>query len=38
MLPYEFLFFFLLLRLLVDELLVDVNVLIGNLLRDGFNF
>lgn len=38
MLPYEFLFFLFLLRLLIDELLIDVNVLIGDLLRNGFNF
>ena len=38
MLSNEFLFFLLLLSLLIDELLIDVNVLIGNLLRDGFNF
>lgn len=38
MLSDEFLFFLFLFRILIDELLIDVNVLVSNLLRDGFNF
>ena len=39
MLPDEFLFFLFLFRFLIDEFLVDVNVLISYMLRDGgFNF
>ena len=38
MLSNEFLFFLFLLCFLIDELLVDVDVLVSNLLRNGFNF
>ena len=38
MLPDEFLFFLFLLRLLLDEFLIDIDVLISYLLWDGLNF